>query len=62
VAVGTTLFAGRGTGAWATVEKDAVFQIRYDEGDAWAELTNTPGVAGPEMRAYVPIAAIKLGS
>ena len=62
VAVGTTIFAGRGTRAWAKVEKDAGFTVRYDEGDAWAEITNIPGVAGPELRAYVPIAAITRGA
>jgi hypothetical protein len=62
VAIGTAIFAHQGTGAWAKVEKDAVFKIRYDEGDSWVEITGIPGVSGPEMRAYVPIAAIKQGA
>jgi hypothetical protein len=62
VAVGTTIFAGKGKGAWAKVEKDAVFKVRYDEGDAWAEILTVPGLAGPEMRAFVQIAAITRGT
>ena len=62
VAIGTTIFAARGKGAWAKVEKDSGFTVRYDEGDVWAEVTNIPGVSGRELRAYVAMTAIKPGS
>jgi hypothetical protein len=57
IAAGTTIFAERGRGPWAKVETRETFKIRYDEGATWAEITEIPGVRGPEIRAYVPVSA-----
>ena len=60
IAVGTTIYAEHGQGPWATVESgEELFKIRYDQGDTWAEVVEIPGVLGPEIRAYVPVSAIR---
>jgi len=56
--VGTTVYADDGRAAWATVEKDQGFKIRYHEGDDWARVTEIPGIEGVDMSAYVPLSAI----
>jgi hypothetical protein len=57
--MGATIFADRGAGAWAKVEKDGLFRIRYDEGDTWAQITQLPGMNGPRIPAYVAVAATR---
>jgi hypothetical protein len=59
IAVGATIFADRGAEAWAKVEKDGLFNIRYDEGDTWAQITRIPGMNGPRIPAYVAVAATR---
>jgi hypothetical protein len=59
IAVGTTLFALPGRAPWAKVEKDGIFQIRYNEGDVWVAVTSIPHVDGLLLPAYVPLAAIE---
>ncbi len=59
LAVGATIFARPGRGPWATVEKDGVFEVHYNDGDPFAQVTSVQGVRGPELPAYVPIAAVK---
>jgi hypothetical protein len=59
ITVGATIFADRGTGAWAKVEKDGLFKIRYDEGDTWAQITGIPGLGGAQIPAYVSVAATR---
>lgn len=59
IAKGTTIFADPGAGPWAKVEKNGVFRIRYDQGDTWAQITDIPGVGGPEISAYVAVTATR---
>jgi hypothetical protein len=58
VAIGTTVFADRDRGPWATVRTDELFKVRWDEGVPWARLTEIPGVGGFELSAYVPASSI----
>jgi hypothetical protein len=58
VAGGTTVFAEPGVGPWAKIEKDVAFHVHYDGVETWAWI-DIPGLSGPELSAYVPIAAIK---
>ena len=57
IAAGTTIYAEHGRGPWAKVQTAETFKIRYDEGAKWAEITEIPGVHGPEIRAHVPVSA-----
>jgi hypothetical protein len=59
IAVGATIFANRGAEAWAKVEKDGLFRIRYDEVDTWAQITRIPGMGGPRISAYGAVAATR---
>jgi hypothetical protein len=57
----TQVFATPGRGEWATVVEDVKVQVRYDEGDTWAQVGDVPGVRfGKWLRAYVPLTALVL--
>jgi hypothetical protein len=69
VAAGTTVYATRYLGAWATVPKAQTLTVRYRGHDDWVELVEVPGLAGaadcPEHStvlddAWIPRQAIQL--
>jgi hypothetical protein len=60
IAAGTAVYAEPGRGAWARVEAGGgLFKVRYEKGDTWAEVIEIPGVAGPEIPAYVSVSAVR---
>jgi len=60
IKVGTVIHADPAAGPWATVVQDGFYRVRIVRGEAWAEVTQIPGITGAMFSAYVPIAAVTL--